>query len=170
MFRMYASNSHSYTHLILALGIVREPTVWGFISSKYPGIHDIGLPTTKMKRVQGRPHRVQPSTSPGGNQLLHHGQGRGLRGCRGRRRVPGRCTNRAIYGLHCTPLLVSALQKLWYRKTPAGPNPQTRNPKTSSTMFSLGQNPMIHNTFQPSRDSSTGGRCHSTGAGGASQC
>ena len=42
---MYASNSHSYTHLILALGIVREPTVWLFITSKYPGIHDIGLPT-----------------------------------------------------------------------------------------------------------------------------
>ena len=33
MFRMYASNSHSYTHLILALGIVREPTVWVFITS-----------------------------------------------------------------------------------------------------------------------------------------
>ena len=45
MFRMYASNSHSYTHLIVALGIVREPTVWGFITSEYPGIHDIGLPT-----------------------------------------------------------------------------------------------------------------------------
>ena len=45
MFRMYASNSHSYTHLILALGIVREPTVWVYITSKYPGIHDIGLPT-----------------------------------------------------------------------------------------------------------------------------
>ena len=28
-------NSQSYTHLILALGIVREPTVWGFITSKY---------------------------------------------------------------------------------------------------------------------------------------
>ena len=28
-------NSHSYTYLILALGIVREPTVWGFITSKY---------------------------------------------------------------------------------------------------------------------------------------
>ena len=28
-------NSHSYTHLILALGIVREPTIWGFITSKY---------------------------------------------------------------------------------------------------------------------------------------
>ena len=45
MFRMYASNSHSYTHLILALGIVRKPTVWVFITSKYPGIHDIGLAT-----------------------------------------------------------------------------------------------------------------------------
>ena len=29
------SISHRYTHLILALGIVREPTVWGFITSKY---------------------------------------------------------------------------------------------------------------------------------------
>ena len=44
MVRMYASNSHSYTHLILALGIVRKPTVWVFITSEYPGIHDIGLP------------------------------------------------------------------------------------------------------------------------------
>ena len=41
MFKMYASNLHSYTHLILALGIVREPTVWVFITSKYPGIHDV---------------------------------------------------------------------------------------------------------------------------------
>ena len=48
MFRMYASNSHSYTHLILALGIVREPTVWGFITSEYPGIHDIGLPSIRI--------------------------------------------------------------------------------------------------------------------------
>ena len=47
MFRIYARNSHSYTHLILALGIVREPTVWVFITSKYPGIHDIGLPSIK---------------------------------------------------------------------------------------------------------------------------
>ena len=44
MFKMYVSNSHNYTHLILALGIVREPTVWGFNTSEYPGIHDIGLP------------------------------------------------------------------------------------------------------------------------------
>ena len=42
---MCASNSHSYTHLILALGIVREPTAWVFITSKYPGTHGIGLPT-----------------------------------------------------------------------------------------------------------------------------
>ena len=41
---MCASNYHSYTHLILALGIVREPTVWVCITSKYPGTHDIGLP------------------------------------------------------------------------------------------------------------------------------
>ena len=45
MFRMCASNSHSYTHLIQALCIVRKPTVWVFITSKYPGTHDIGLPT-----------------------------------------------------------------------------------------------------------------------------
>ena len=45
MFRMYDSNSHSYTHSILALGIVRKPTVWVFITSQYPGIHDIGPAT-----------------------------------------------------------------------------------------------------------------------------
>ena len=50
MFRMCARNSHSYTHLILALGIVREPTVWVFITSKYPGTHDIGLPTIRYMR------------------------------------------------------------------------------------------------------------------------
>ena len=44
MFGMYASNSHSYTHLILALCIVIEPALWVFITSEYPGIHDIGLP------------------------------------------------------------------------------------------------------------------------------
>ena len=44
MLRMCASNSHSYTHVIQALGIVRKPTVWVFITSKYPGTHDIGLP------------------------------------------------------------------------------------------------------------------------------
>ena len=47
---MYASTSHYYAHLILALGIVRKPTVWGFITLKYPGIHDIGLPTLNAKR------------------------------------------------------------------------------------------------------------------------
>ena len=51
---MYASNFHSYTHLILALGIIRKPTVWVFITSKYHGTHDIGLPTipAMIKRVQ----------------------------------------------------------------------------------------------------------------------
>ena len=47
MLRMCASNSHSYTHLILALGIVRKPTVWVFITSEYPGTHDIGRATKK---------------------------------------------------------------------------------------------------------------------------
>ena len=49
MFRMCASNSHSYTHLILALGIVREPTVWNYITSEYPGTHDIGLPNKTLQ-------------------------------------------------------------------------------------------------------------------------
>ena len=53
MFRMYASNSHSYTHLILALGIVREPTLWRFIASKYPGTHDNGLPSDPSGNVPG---------------------------------------------------------------------------------------------------------------------
>ena len=48
MLRMCASNSHSYTHLILALGIIREPTIWGFITSKYPGTHDIGRAITMI--------------------------------------------------------------------------------------------------------------------------
>ena len=59
MFRMYASNYHSYTHLILALGIVRRPTVWGFITSQYPiCIHDIGLPN--IKPLHSRVNREGP--------------------------------------------------------------------------------------------------------------
>ena len=52
MFRMYASNSHRYTHLILALGIVSKPTVWVFMTSEYPSIHDIGLPVPLVYTVQ----------------------------------------------------------------------------------------------------------------------
>ena len=43
MIRVCAHNYHSYTHLILALGIVRELTVWSFMTSECPVIHDIGL-------------------------------------------------------------------------------------------------------------------------------
>ena len=43
MFRMYVIQSHSYTRLILALGIVREPTECVFITSRYPGTPDVGL-------------------------------------------------------------------------------------------------------------------------------
>ena len=42
MFRVCARNYHSYTDLTRSLGIVREPTLWWFITSKYPGTHDIG--------------------------------------------------------------------------------------------------------------------------------
>ena len=45
MFRVCARDYHIYTHLILALGIVTEPTLWGFITSQYHDMHDIGLPT-----------------------------------------------------------------------------------------------------------------------------
>ena len=48
---MYARNSHTYTRLILALGIVREPTIWGFITSQYPNIHDIGRANTTLDRM-----------------------------------------------------------------------------------------------------------------------
>ena len=54
MFKMYASNSNSYTRLILAMGIVRKPTVWGVITSEYPGIHDIGLPVDTPLLVRAR--------------------------------------------------------------------------------------------------------------------
>ena len=39
---MCALNYHSYTHLKLALGIIREPTVWEFMTSKHPCTHNIG--------------------------------------------------------------------------------------------------------------------------------
>ena len=42
MFKVYARNYHRYyTYFILALGIVREPTVWGFMESKYSCTRDI---------------------------------------------------------------------------------------------------------------------------------
>ena len=67
MFRMYASNFHSYTHLILALGIVREPTVWVFITSNYPGTHDIGLPSTRVSgRAKPLPKLSQSNHCPSG--------------------------------------------------------------------------------------------------------
>ena len=42
MFRVCARHHHSYIHLILALCIVREPTIWGFMTSKYACTPDIG--------------------------------------------------------------------------------------------------------------------------------
>ena len=61
---MYATDSYSYTHLILVLGIVRAPTVWVFRTSQYPGIHDISLASSSRDIVvfsastllPGRPH------------------------------------------------------------------------------------------------------------------
>ena len=36
MFRVRARTYHNYTHLILALGIVREPTVWALLLQNAP--------------------------------------------------------------------------------------------------------------------------------------
>ena len=44
-------NSHSYTHLILALGIVREPTVWALLLQNIYCTHDIGLPSLTYIRI-----------------------------------------------------------------------------------------------------------------------
>ena len=41
-FRVCAYYYHIYIHLILALGIVREPVLWGFMASKHSCTHDIG--------------------------------------------------------------------------------------------------------------------------------
>ena len=66
---MRTRNYHSYTHLILALGIVREPTVWGFITSKYPGVHDIGRADTLSPRsTTAAASRQSATTSSGGRQ------------------------------------------------------------------------------------------------------
>ena len=57
MIRPCARNYHSYTHLILALGIVRAPTVWGFMTSKYSCTHNIGRTTNTS--VFSPPPRAQ---------------------------------------------------------------------------------------------------------------
>ena len=74
MFRMYASNYHSYTHLIRALGIVREPTVCWFVTSEYPGIHDIGQ--SVPGQVRGEPPHA---AAPVQERVPEHLQGPGLR-------------------------------------------------------------------------------------------
>ena len=42
MSRVCARNNHSYTRLILALGIVRYPAAWGFMTSEYSCTRNIG--------------------------------------------------------------------------------------------------------------------------------
>ena len=76
---MYAIYSHSYTHLIQALGIVREPTVWRFITSKYPGIHDTGLPICSAlyakRATPRRDLRWNLGRAPPQLQQVHEAQG-----------------------------------------------------------------------------------------------
>ena len=64
MFRMCASNSHSYTHLILALGIVREPTVWGLL-----------LQTVSLTRNESQKNREWRGSCPA-RPTHHAGPGR----------------------------------------------------------------------------------------------
>ena len=66
MLRVCARYYHSYTHLILAQGIVREPTVWVFITSKYPDIREIGLPnyTHDYKNARSQCMPVIPIVIP----------------------------------------------------------------------------------------------------------
>ena len=91
MIRICARNNHRYTHLILALGIIREPTVWGFMISKYSCTHDIGwasvslaeilvlagttgaggMATPTSTRISARLKRVQEQKSPV-NQLVEY--------------------------------------------------------------------------------------------------
>ena len=65
---MNANNSHRYTHLVLALGIVINPTVCGFITSPRLCLHDIGRATvvhiTYVLRFRnvGAVYGVQEST------------------------------------------------------------------------------------------------------------
>ena len=40
--KMCVRNYHSYTHLIPDFGIVREPTIWRIMTSKYSCTDDIG--------------------------------------------------------------------------------------------------------------------------------
>ena len=51
MFKMCPSNSHSYTHLILALDIVREPTVWWYITPNILAYMKLAGLTTASIRV-----------------------------------------------------------------------------------------------------------------------
>ena len=47
MFIVCARNCHIYTHLILALSIVSEPTIRGFMTSTYACTHAIGRATRR---------------------------------------------------------------------------------------------------------------------------
>ena len=74
MFGVCARNYHSYTHLLLALSVVREPTVWGFITSKYSCTKDIGRTSLYVvSTLKPEPqHKKEPlfrlvSLDPGGH-------------------------------------------------------------------------------------------------------
>ena len=53
---------------MLALGIIRKPTVWGFITLQYPGIHVIGLPNPMAPMLKWGHFRIAVPVLP-----LFHG-------------------------------------------------------------------------------------------------
>ena len=101
---MCASNSHSYTHLIIALGIVREPTLWWFITSKYPGTHDMTL-ACLLCGVQCTPHADCAGVQPPAHTRLRvcdENAGGGGGG------------DRPLEGLECRALHAARCVKVYY--------------------------------------------------------
>ena len=65
MIRMCTHNYHSYSYLTLALGIVREPTVWGLLLQNTPAHMTLaGLVASESVQVtikpDDMPYRVLP--------------------------------------------------------------------------------------------------------------
>ena len=49
---VYARNYHSYTHLLLALGIIREPKIWWLIKSKYLAVLLTGVAPARPSTLE----------------------------------------------------------------------------------------------------------------------
>ena len=84
MFMICARKRHRVTHLILATGIVREPTVWGFITLHYSALTShmtlSGLVPSHQHRARrslwptnttSRNYSIAMSPTIGGRDLIH---------------------------------------------------------------------------------------------------